>query len=91
MAGIIAKPLPIGAVALFGVAARALTGTPSIQDARSGFSVPAVWLTGLPHFANGPAPVAFGTSDVSMGAWWGIGGAVSVINILIRVGVNSVW
>ena len=91
MAGIIAKPFPMEAVALIGVAARALTGTLSIQDARSGFSVPTVWLTSPPHFANGPAPVVFGTSYVSMGAWWGIGGAGSVINILIRVRVDSVW
>ncbi len=45
----------------------------------------------LTHYASGPAPVVFGTNYVSMGAWWGIGGAVSVINILIWVGVGSVW
>lgn len=45
----------------------------------------------LTHYANGPAPVVFGTGYVSMGAWWGVGGAVSVINILIWVGVGSVW
>lgn len=45
----------------------------------------------LTHYANGPAPVVFGTGYVSMGAWWGMGGIVSVLNILIWVGVGSVW
>ncbi len=45
----------------------------------------------LTHYANGPAPVVFGTNYVSMGAWWGVGGAVSVLNILIWVGVGAVW
>ena len=45
----------------------------------------------LTHYANGPAPVVFGTRYVSMGAWWGMGGAISVVNIIIWVGVGSVW
>ncbi|MGW8184230.1 MAG: anion permease [Burkholderiales bacterium] len=45
----------------------------------------------LTHYANGPAPVVFGTRYVSMGAWWGIGAAVSVLNIIIWVGVGSIW
>jgi DASS family divalent anion:Na+ symporter len=45
----------------------------------------------LTHYANGPAPVVFGTRYVSMGAWWGVGGAVSVLNIVIWVGVGSIW
>ena len=45
----------------------------------------------LTHYANGPAPVVFGTGYVSMGAWWGVGAVVSVINIVIWVGVGWVW
>lgn len=45
----------------------------------------------LTHYANGPAPVVFGTGYVSMGAWWGIGGIISIVNILIWVGVGSFW
>ena len=36
--GIIAKPLPMGAVAMLGITATALTGTLSINDSLSGFS-----------------------------------------------------
>lgn len=45
----------------------------------------------LTHYANGPAPVVFGTGYVSMGAWWSVGAAVSVINIVIWVGVGWIW
>ncbi len=50
--GIIAKPLPMGAVALIGVAATALTGTLSIKDALSGFGVPTIWLIGVAFFVS---------------------------------------
>jgi DASS family divalent anion:Na+ symporter len=45
----------------------------------------------LTHYANGPAPVVFGTGYVSMGAWWGVGAVVSFINIVIWVGVGWIW
>lgn len=45
----------------------------------------------LTHYANGPAPVVFGTGYVSMGAWWGMGAVVSFINIVIWVGVGWIW
>lgn len=45
----------------------------------------------LTHYANGPAPVVFGTGYVTMGTWWGMGFVISVVNILIWVGVGSVW
>jgi DASS family divalent anion:Na+ symporter len=42
--GIILKPLPMGAVAMIGMAATALTGTLSIGDTLSGFSNSVIWL-----------------------------------------------
>ena len=45
----------------------------------------------LTHYANGPAPVVFGTGYVSMGTWWRMGAVISVINIVIWVGAGSVW
>ena len=45
----------------------------------------------LTHYANGPAPVIFGAGYVSMGAWWSIGAAVSVLNIIIWVGIGWFW
>ncbi len=45
----------------------------------------------LTHYANGPAPVVFGTGYVSMGIWWGMGAIISIINIVIWVGIGSIW
>ncbi|GAI77552.1 unnamed protein product, partial [marine sediment metagenome] len=42
--GIIAKPLPMGAVAIIGIVMTALTGTLSITDALSGFGNRVIWL-----------------------------------------------
>jgi len=45
----------------------------------------------LTHYANGPAPVVFGTGYVPMGTWWRMGAVISVLNIIIWVGAGSVW
>jgi divalent anion:Na+ symporter, DASS family len=42
--GIIAKPLPMGAVAIIGIAVTALTGTLSVGNALSGFGNSTIWL-----------------------------------------------
>ena len=42
--GIIIKPLPMGAIALLGIAATAITGTLSIDQALSGFGNGTIWL-----------------------------------------------
>jgi DASS family divalent anion:Na+ symporter len=42
--GIVAKPLPMPAVALIGIAATVLTRTLEIEQALSGFSYPVIWL-----------------------------------------------
>ena len=45
----------------------------------------------LTHYAGGPAPVYFGSGYVSLKRWWSIGFMVSVINIVIWLGVGSVY
>jgi divalent anion:Na+ symporter, DASS family len=50
--GIILKPLPMGAVAMIGIAVTALSGTLSISDAMSGFSDVVVWLIVLAFFIS---------------------------------------
>lgn len=42
--GVIAKPLPMGAVTIIGIAATALTGTLEIAEALSGFGNATIWL-----------------------------------------------
>jgi DASS family divalent anion:Na+ symporter len=50
--GIITKPLPMGAVALFGIAATALTGTLAINQALSGFGNSTIWLIVVAFFIS---------------------------------------
>jgi DASS family divalent anion:Na+ symporter len=50
--GIILKPLPMGAVAIIGVALTAVTGTLAIADSLSGFSDVTIWLIVLAFFIS---------------------------------------
>ncbi|MBK8902446.1 MAG: anion permease [Anaerolineaceae bacterium] len=50
--GIILKPMPMGAVALTGIVATALTGTLSIGDALSGFGNTTIWLIVIAFFIS---------------------------------------
>jgi divalent anion:Na+ symporter, DASS family len=50
--GIITKPLPMGAIALFGIAGTALTGTLTIDQALSGFGNSTIWLIVVAFFIS---------------------------------------
>lgn len=50
--GIIVKALPMGAVAMIGIAATALSGTLSVGDALSGFGDVVIWLIVLAFFIS---------------------------------------
>ena len=50
--GIILKPLPMGAVAMVGIAATAFTGTLAIEEALSGFGNRVIWLIVLAFFIS---------------------------------------
>jgi len=43
------------------------------------------------HYATGPAPILFGSGYVRLGAWWGLGGLISVINIVVWLVVGGAW
>jgi divalent anion:Na+ symporter, DASS family len=50
--GIIAKPLPMGAIALLGIAATAISGTLTINQALSGFGNSTIWLIVVAFFIS---------------------------------------
>ncbi len=50
--GIILKPLPMGAIAMLGIATTALTATLNIQDALSGFGNSTIWLIVVAFFIS---------------------------------------
>lgn len=43
------------------------------------------------HYGTGPAPMYFGSGYVTMGAWWGLGLLVSVVNIVVWLVVGGLW
>ena len=45
----------------------------------------------MTHYGTGPAPVLFGSGYVDMASWWKYGLLISVINIVIWLGVGSLW
>lgn len=45
----------------------------------------------LTHYAAGPAPIYFGAGYLDQGTWWKLGFIVSVINMVIWVGLGSIW
>ena len=45
----------------------------------------------LTHYGTGSAPVFFGAGYVSQGEWWKLGFLISVVDIVLWIGVGSVW
>ena len=45
----------------------------------------------LTHYGTAPAPILFGGGHVTLGTWWRVGAAVSVVNIVIWLGIGAVW
>ena len=50
--GIVTSPLPMGAVAIFGIAATSLTGTLTIEQSVSGFGERVIWLIVIAFFVS---------------------------------------
>ena len=46
---------------------------------------------GLTHFGTAPGPILFGSGHCSLGNWWKVGLAVSVVNLAIWIGIGSIW
>ena len=45
----------------------------------------------LTHYGTGSAPVLFGSKYVDLVSWWRVGSIVSVVNILVWMGIGSLW
>lgn len=48
-------------------------------------------LTSLTHYGGGPAPIFYGAGYVLQGTWWKLGFIVTVCNLLIWLGLGSIW
>mmetsp|Transcript_18866 Transcript_18866/g.41326 ORF Transcript_18866/g.41326 Transcript_18866/m.41326 type:complete len:566 (-) Transcript_18866:273-1970(-) len=43
------------------------------------------------HYGIGSAPPYFSQKYVPLSTWWGLGGAISVIHLVLWLGVGSIW
>ena len=46
---------------------------------------------GLTHYGTGSAPIFFGAKYVTQAAWWKLGFQISLVNVVIWLGVGSLW
>ena len=46
---------------------------------------------GITHYGTGSAPIYFGAGYVEQGTWWKLGLLISVLNLLLWLGVGSLW
>uniref|UniRef100_A0A0D6QWN4 Uncharacterized protein n=1 Tax=Araucaria cunninghamii TaxID=56994 RepID=A0A0D6QWN4_ARACU len=46
---------------------------------------------GLTHYGIGSAPVFYGANYVPLSKWWGYGFIISIVNLVIWLGLGSVW
>lgn len=46
---------------------------------------------GLTHYGSGPAPLFYGAGYVDVKTWWKLGFIISLINIVIWMGLGSLW
>ncbi len=46
---------------------------------------------GLTHYGSGPAPIYYGSGYIEVKAWWRIGFILSLVNIVIWIGLGSLW
>jgi divalent anion:Na+ symporter, DASS family len=46
---------------------------------------------GLTHYGSGPAPIFYGSGYVDVKDWWRIGFILSIFNLLIWMGLGSLW
>lgn len=46
---------------------------------------------GLTHYATGPAPIFFGAGYIDQATWWKLGFILSVVNMVVWIGLGSMW
>lgn len=46
---------------------------------------------GLTHYGSGPAPIYYGSGYIDVKDWWRVGFILSVANLIIWMGLGSLW
>ena len=72
------------------VAVAVASGAPAYLAALS-FAFISNLCMSLTHYAAGPAPIYFGAGFMSQNTWWKLGFYISVVNMVIWLGIGSLW
>ena len=80
----------IGAMYAAFLAVAVSVGTPPILAALA-FGAVSNFMMSLTHYGGGPAPILYGDGFVTQGEWWKIGFIMTTVNLVIWLGIGSVW
>lgn len=48
-------------------------------------------MASITHYGTGSAPILFGSGYVPLNRWWTIGFMISIINLVVWLGIGSLW
>ncbi len=65
-------------------------GTPPLLAALSlGFC--SSLFSAMTHYGASSSAIFYGSGYISIGAWWGVGFAISIVNLIIWFGIGGIW
>ena len=80
----------IGAMYAAFLAVAVTVGTPPLLAALA-FGAVSNFMMSLTHYGGGPAPILYGDGFVTQGEWWKIGFIMTTVNLVIWLGLGSMW
>lgn len=80
----------IGAMYAAFFAVAVAVGTPPLLAAIS-FAALSNIMIPLPHYGGGAAPILYGAGYVPQGTWWKLGFIIVTVNLVIWLGIGSLW
>lgn len=80
----------IGAMYAAFLAVAVAVGTPPLLAAIS-FAALSNIMIPLTHYGGGAAPILYGAGYVSQGTWWKLGFIIVTVNLVIWLGIGSLW
>lgn len=80
----------IGAMYAAFLAVAVVVGTPPLLAAIS-FAALSNIMIPLTHYGGGAAPILYGAGYVPQGTWWKLGFIIVTVNLVIWLGIGSLW
>lgn len=80
----------IGAMYAAFLSVAVVVGTPPLLAALSLAALSNIMIP-LTHYGGGAAPILYGADFVPQGKWWQLGFIITTVNLIIGLGIGSVW